>query len=75
MILGPFPTLIDCSPVRAELQGHKCILEGPNPGMLIADKGFYTRQRREDSRVQAPARGLGAARGSMRASGQADAGS
>jgi hypothetical protein len=30
------------SPVRAELQGHKCILEGPNPGMLIADKGFYT---------------------------------
>jgi hypothetical protein len=25
------------SPVRAELQGHKCILEGPNPGMLIAD--------------------------------------
>jgi hypothetical protein len=27
------------------------------------------RQQREDSRVQAPARGLGAARGSMRASG------
>jgi hypothetical protein len=25
------------SPVRAKLQGHKCILEGPNPGMLIAD--------------------------------------
>jgi hypothetical protein len=33
------------------------------------------RYRREDSRVQVPARGLGAARGSMRASGQADAGS
>jgi hypothetical protein len=25
------------SQVRAKLQGHKCILEGPNPGMLIAD--------------------------------------
>ena len=24
------------SQVRAKLQGHKCILEGPNPGMLIA---------------------------------------
>ena len=23
--------------MRAKLQGHKCILEGPNPGMLIAD--------------------------------------
>jgi hypothetical protein len=25
------------SQVRAKMQGHKCILEGPNPGMLIAD--------------------------------------
>jgi len=31
------------SQVRAKLQGHKCILEGPNPGMLIAGTNDFIR--------------------------------
>jgi hypothetical protein len=49
-------------------RGQVDFLEFPTPHGR-ARGSEVRRQRREDSRVQAPARGLGAARGSMRASG------
>ena len=27
------------SQIRAKIQGHRCILEGPNPGLIIGDSG------------------------------------
>ena len=29
------------SQVRAKKQGHRCILEGPNPGLIIGDTGDF----------------------------------
>jgi hypothetical protein len=49
-------------------RGQVDFLEFPTPHRR-ARCSEVRRQRSEDSRVQAPARGLGAARGSMRASG------
>jgi hypothetical protein len=29
------------SQIRAKIQGHRCILEGPNPGLIIGDSGDF----------------------------------
>jgi hypothetical protein len=52
---------------RSSIVGGRSILS--NFQHPLGELNDPRRQRREDSRVQAPARGLGAARGSMRASG------
>ena len=29
------------SQIRAKIQGHRCILDGPNPGLIIGDSGDF----------------------------------
>jgi len=47
------------SQVRAKLQGHKCILEGPNPGMLIADTNDFIPFVTEEERGLSATRDFG----------------